>query len=72
MPTNDPRLAGQIMQATARQNPRVKEPVYHVAISFDPKDGGCVTPELMRQQVADRLLKDLKLTEHQVMIVAEG
>jgi hypothetical protein len=69
LPTDDPRLAAQIMQATAWQNPRVKEPVYHVAVSFDPKDGERVTPELMRQ-VADRLLKDLKLDEHQVMIVA--
>ncbi len=69
VPTDDPRLAAQIMQATARQNPRVKEPVYHVAVSFDPKDGERVTPELMRQ-VADRLLKDLKLDEYQVMIVA--
>ena len=38
LPTDDPELAARIMRATAGQNVRVKEPVYHLALSFDPGD----------------------------------
>jgi hypothetical protein len=67
LPTADPRLAAEFMRATAAANPRVAEPVYHLAVSFHP--GDVVTRETM-ERVAARLLADLKLQGHQVVIVA--
>ena len=64
---DDPELAAAIMQATANANPQVEVPVYHLTINFDPADA--VTPEQM-QAVADRVLADLGLTEHQAFMVA--
>ena len=64
---DDPELAAAIMQATANANPQVEVPVYHLTINFDPADA--VTPEQM-QAVADRVLADLSLTEHQAFMVA--
>jgi hypothetical protein len=69
LPTTDPRTAGLLMRATAAQSHRVQRPVYHVALSFDPGDP--VDPTKMNA-VADRLLHDLGLQEHQVLIVAHG
>jgi Relaxase/Mobilisation nuclease domain len=63
----DPERAGRLMQATAAQNHRVAHPVYHLVISFDPADRPA--PAIMRQ-VADRLLADLRLSEHETLIVA--
>jgi hypothetical protein len=57
------------MRASASQNLRVKEPVYHLALSFDPRDA--VSRETM-ERVADRVLSELKLKEHQAVIVAHG
>lgn len=65
--TDDPELAAALMDATAAQNVRVERPVYHLSISFDPHDP--VTPE-QTQQVADRVLAELGLAEHQALIVA--
>jgi hypothetical protein len=65
--TDDPEVAAALMQATANVNLQVEAPVYHLTINFDPADP--VTPEQM-QAVADRLLKDLGLAEHQTLIVA--
>lgn len=65
--TDDPELAAELMQNTASRNVQVEAPVYHLTISFDPNDP--VTPEQM-QVVADRVLRDLGLTEHQAMLVA--
>ncbi len=64
---DDPELAAVLMQATADQNPRVEVPVYHLTINFDPNDP--VTPAEM-QAVADRVLLDLGLGEHQALMVA--
>jgi len=64
---DDPELAAAIMQATANANPQVEVPVYHLTINFDPADP--VTPEQM-QAVADRVLADLGLAEHQALMVA--
>lgn len=69
LPTNDPETASLLMRATASQSNRVQRPVYHVALSFDPEDD--VNRETMIR-VADRLLTDLELTEHQALIVAHG
>jgi Relaxase/Mobilisation nuclease domain len=67
LPTDDPRLAAKIMQATAAQNHRVKKPVYHLSISFDPTDP--VTRAQM-EQVSEQVLARLGLHEHQTVIVA--
>jgi hypothetical protein len=64
---HDPERAARLMQATAAQNHRVEHPVYHLVVSFDPQDHP--TPAIMRQ-VADRLLADLRLAEHQALVVA--
>src|SRR2546428_546231 len=55
------------MKPTANANPQVEVPVYHLTINFDPADP--VTPEQM-QAVADRVLADLGLAEHQSLMVA--
>src|SRR5881296_1692310 len=69
LPTEDPELAARIMRATAAQNVRVKEPVYHVALSFDPGD---VVDRAAMERVADRVVETLGLQEHQVLIVAHA
>src|SRR5947199_9117089 len=69
LPTDDPELAAKIMRATAAQNVRVKEPVYHVALSFDPGD---TVDRAAMERVADRVLETLELQEHQVLIVAHA
>lgn len=69
LPTDDPELAARIMRASAAQNVRVKEPVYHVALSFDPGD---VVDRAAMERVADRVLETLGLQEHQVLIVAHA
>src|SRR6266705_2509857 len=65
--TEDPEVAAALMQATANANLQVESPVYHLTINFDPEDP--VTPERM-QAVADRVLADLGLAEHQALLVA--
>ncbi len=65
--TDDPQIAAALMQATANANLQVESPVYHLTINFDPADP--VTPERM-QAVADRVLADLGLAEHQALMVA--
>ncbi len=69
IPTNRPELAAEIMHHTAagRQDERIAQPVYHLAISFDLNDHP--TRAQMRQ-VADRMLADLGLEGHQALIVA--
>ncbi|HVH67001.1 MAG TPA: relaxase/mobilization nuclease domain-containing protein [Gemmatimonadales bacterium] len=64
---DDPELAAVLMQAIADEHPRVEVPVYHLTINFDPNDP--VTPAAM-QAVADRVLEDLGLAEHQALMVA--
>lgn len=69
LPTDDPELAAKIMRATAAQNVRTSQPVYHLVLSFDPRDQ--VTREQM-ERIADRVLNELQLREHQVLIVAHA
>lgn len=69
LPTNDPELAAKIMRATAAQNVRTSQPVYHLVLSFDPRDQ--VSREQM-ERIADRVLGELRLREHQVLIVAHA
>jgi len=65
----DPRVAARVMQATAETNPKVDHPVYHVAVSFHPDDR--VTRAQM-VRVANRLLHELGLADHQALIVAHA
>ena len=67
LPTDDPELAGKIMRATAAQNVRVKQPVYHLALSFDPSDQ---VDRAAMERVADRVISALKLEGHQILIVS--
>jgi hypothetical protein len=64
---DDPELAAVLMQATADQNVRVEIPVYHLTINFHPHD---VVSQQQMQAVADRVLADLGLAEHQALLVA--
>lgn len=65
--TDDPELAAKIMRATAAQNVRVDQPVYHLALSFDPRD---IVDRQQMERVADRVLSELGLREYQTLIVA--
>lgn len=67
LPIDDPTLAAPAMQATAAQNYRVDQPVYHLVLSFDPGDQ---PTEATMREVASRLLRDLQLAEYQTLIVA--
>lgn len=69
LPTDDPQLAAKIMRATAAQNVRVDQPVYHLALSFDPRD---VVDRQQMERVADRVLTELGLRDYQCLIVAHG
>lgn len=69
LPTDDPELAAKIMRATAAQNVRTSQPVYHLVLSFDPRDQ--VSREQM-ERIADRVLDELRLREHQVLIVSHS
>ena len=67
LPTDDPELAAKFMRATAAQSDRVEKPVYHIALSFDPKDA---VDRATMERVADRVLERLGLAEHQAVIVS--
>ena len=67
LPTNEPELAGKIMRATAEQNVRVERPVYHLVLSFDPNDR---VDRTTMERVADRVLSQIGLQDHQAVIVA--
>lgn len=55
------------MRATAQQNARIEKPVYHLSISFDPRDP--VTRDTM-ERVIDRTLQRLGLENYQAILVA--
>jgi hypothetical protein len=65
--STDPDEAALVMAHTAARNGRVEKPVYHVSINWHVDDQP--TPEQMRF-AADRLLHDLGLQDHQVLMVA--
>lgn len=67
LPTDDPEIAGKIMRATAAHNVRVKQPVYHLALSFDPADQ---VDRVAMERVADRVIAALELQGHQIVIVS--
>ena len=65
LPDPDPEKAAGVMQATASTSTRTEKPVYHLSVSLAPGER-LERPELER--VADRLLQDLGLAEHQALI----
>ena len=67
LPDDDPLLAAKVMQANAAANARVHDPVYHVALAFDPGDP--VTRGDM-ERAADRVLRDVGLAEYQALVIA--
>ena len=63
--STDPEHAATVMRQTARTSKRVEKPVYHLSVSLAPGE------RLERREleaVADRLLRDLGLEHHQVLI----
>lgn len=65
--SEDPEIAGRIMEATADENYRVQKPVYHLSIAFDPTD----TVDRQRMElVGDRVLRALGLQDHEALFVA--
>src|SRR5258708_17134279 len=69
LPTDDPVLGARIMRATAAQNVRVTEPVYHLVLSFHPTDA---VDRAVIERIADHLLGTLGLHEHQVVMVTHA
>lgn len=67
--THDPIAAAAIMEATAVQNVRTTAPVYHLTLSFHPTD---VVDRATMEAASDRVLHDLRLHEHQVLMVAHN
>lgn len=64
--TND-KVVPAIMASTAALSTGVQKPVYHLPISWPPDEQ---LPKEVQLQVADQLLADLGLEQHQTLIVA--
>jgi len=71
METTHPDAAAAIMEATANQSKRCKQPIYHFILTFDPKDAqqGKVSRELMQQVAQDTLLQ-MGLQDYQSLVYA--
>lgn len=69
LPTEDPETAARLMAAYARQSVRTQRPVYHLVISADPGDPA---DRASMSRVADMVLRELGLSEHQVLIIAHN
>jgi len=66
--SNDPDRIAMSMQSCANQS-KTKTPVYHLIVAWDPADH--VGHDSM-ETVAKRLLKKLKLEEHQMVVAAHS
>jgi hypothetical protein len=69
LPPADHRLTATMMRATANLSKRCQKPVYHITVSWPEAE------RLPREQmltVADRLIGDLGLAEHQAVIVCHN
>lgn len=64
---DEPDLAPKIMRNTAERSARCERPVYHLVVSWRRDEQP--SPELMRQ-VGDTTLADLKLSDHQAILIA--
>lgn len=69
LPCADPRLAAQLMTATAALSPRTMKPVYHLMIAFGLDEHP--TPEMM-QEIALRTLDLAGLGDHEALIMGHG
>lgn len=69
LPTHDPEWATTFMRATAAENRRIERPVYHIILSAAPEDS---LDRARLEQIADRVLDRLGLSEHQAVLVAHG
>jgi hypothetical protein len=67
LPSTDPSMVAGIMKATTSLAQRASRPVYHLPISWPPDEQ---PPREVQIQVAETLLEDLGLSEHQHLIVA--
>lgn len=67
LPGTDPSMVAGIMKATTSLAQRASRPVYHLPISWPPDEQ---PPKEVQIQVAETLLEDLGLSEHQHLIVA--
>ena len=65
LPDPDPEKAAAVMRATANASTRTKKPVYHLSVSLAP---GERLERAELEQVADRLLQDLGLADHQALV----
>lgn len=59
--------AARLMQATANQNTRAQKPLYHLSISWDRNDK---VTRLLMEETADKILKELRLTNNQTLILS--
>ncbi len=66
---DDPELAAPTMRPTAAQSTRTEKPVWHLTLSAEP---GAPLDRERWERIADRILRNLDLEEHQVLIVAHG
>lgn len=69
--TGDPDQAARTMQATADQNPRCTNPVYHITLAFDPRDAaaGRLDDRAMRE-ATDDTIERMGLGKHQALVYA--
>lgn len=67
LPTDNYRVVAGIMSATTSLARSAKKPVYHLPISWPPEEQ---PPKEIQIQVAETLIEDLGLSEHEHMIVA--
>ncbi|MGD9730497.1 MAG: relaxase/mobilization nuclease domain-containing protein [Nitrospiraceae bacterium] len=65
--SDNPDHASALMRLTARKSRRVKSPVYHLVISWHPREAP--SDDLMRQ-VANTTCEDLGLSEYQRLVIA--
>ncbi len=69
MPTSDPDVVPSIMRATADLSPSVQKPVYHLPVSWPRGEEPARDTQLA---VADQLVTDLGLAEHQYTVIAHN
>lgn len=65
--SDDPERAAPVMRATAEQSERVERPVWHLTLAAEP---GAQIDRERWHRITERVLKDLGLEDHQVLIVA--
>lgn len=66
---DDPDVLPRLMRATAGLSAKVKKPVYHLPISWPPEERLDRATQLA---IADQLIADLGLAEHECVIVAHN